>query len=213
MPQLLHLDSSADALHSHSRTLTAAFAHAWAAGGADRVVVHRDLHRDPLPHLADAALHWPSRLRPVDAAVPPAADALQQTLIAELLASDVLVVGAPMYNYSMPSSLKAWIDHIHVPGVTSSFDVVAQPMAGRHAVIVTSRGGSYDEGSATAGWDHDVPALELILGASLGMEVSVIATSLTLAETSPLFADQLGRAEQEYADAVARAVELASAMG
>ncbi len=209
MPQLLHLDSSADPQHSHSRALTAAFAETWASDGPDRVVVHRDLHRDPLPHLADAALHWPHRLRPVDAVVPAEADALQQILIAELLASDILVVGAPLYNYSMPSSLKAWIDHIHVPGVTSSFDVVAQPMAGRPAVIVTSRGGSYDAGSATEGWDHDVPALELILGASLGMDVSVITTSLTLAETSPLFAEQRDRAEQEYAAATQRAVELA----
>lgn len=209
MPQLLHLDSSADLQHSHSRALTAVFADAWASGGSDHVVVHRDLHRDPLPHLADAALHLPPRLRPADAVVPPEAEALQQALIAELLASEVLLVGAPLYNYSMPSTLKAWIDHIHVPGLTSSFDVAAQPMAGRPAVIVTSRGASYDPGSATEGWDHGVPALELILGASLGMTVSVITTSLTLAETTPLFAEQLDRAREEFATASAQAVELA----
>lgn len=213
MPTLLHLDSSADLKHSHSRALTAAFAEAWSALGADHRTVRRDLHRDPLPHLADSALHWAPRLRPADAKVPSAAEQLQQTLIAELLAADVVLVGAPMYNYSMPSSLKAWIDHIHVPGTTSSFDVAAQPLAGRPAVIVTSRGASYDAGPPTEGWDHGVPALELILGASLGMTVSVITTSLTLAETTPLFAEQLGRAEAEFAAAMAQATVLARQLG
>lgn len=88
------------------------------------------------------------------------AEALQQALVDELLAADVVVVGAPMYNYSLPSSLKAWIDHIHIPGVTAPFDGDTQPMAGRPAVVVTSRGGSYDPGTATEGWDHGVPVLE-----------------------------------------------------
>ncbi|MCU1422009.1 MAG: FMN-dependent NADH-azoreductase [Microbacteriaceae bacterium] len=213
MPSLLRLDSSADPIHSHTRALTAAFADAWEAAGPQNVVVARDLHRDPLPHLADAGLHWPERLRPADADVPPAAQALQDALIAELLTADVVLVGAPMYNYSMPSSLKAWIDHIHVPGVTSSFDGDTRPMAGRPAVIVTSRGASYDAGSATAGWDHGVPALELILGASLGMTVTVISTSLTLAQTTTLFADQLDRANSEFAEAQERAAQLGRELG
>ena len=193
--------------------MTAAFTEAWEGVGPRNVVVARDLHRDPLPHLADAGLHWPERLRPSDAAVPAAAQALQDSLIAELLAADVLLVGAPMYNYSMPSSLKAWIDHIHVPGVTSSFDGDTRPMAGRPAVIVTSRGASYDAGSASAGWDHGVPALELILGTSLGMAVTVVSTSLTLAQTTTLFADQLPRADSEFADAKAKAARLARELG
>ena len=213
MPSLLRIDSSADPIHSHTRALTGAFAEAWDAAGPHNVVVTRDLHRDPLPHLADAGMHWPERLRPADASVPPAAQALQDVLIAELLKADVLLVGAPMYNYSMPSALKAWIDHIHVPGVTSSFDGDTRPLAGRPAVIVTSLGASYDPGSATAGWDHGVPTLELILGASLGMTVSVISTSLTLAETTSLFADQRERAEAEFAAAKAEAARLAGELG
>jgi FMN-dependent NADH-azoreductase len=116
MPHLLHLDSSADVERSRSRAITATFAAAWREHGAGHSVSYRDLHRDPLPHLADAALHWPPRLRPDGAAPPAAAEALQQELIEELTSADVLLVGAPLYNYSLPSSLKAWIDHIHVPG-------------------------------------------------------------------------------------------------
>ena len=132
MPHLLHLDSSADGEHSRSRAITPTFTDTW-RGCASYTVTYRDLHRDPLPHLADAALHWPPRLRPEGTTPPAAAEALQQELIAELTAADVLLVGAPMYNYSVPSSLKAWIDHIHVPGVTAPFDVDSQPLAGRRS--------------------------------------------------------------------------------
>lgn len=213
MPTLLHLDSSADLATSRSRAVTAAFAEEWLACGTDHAVVRRDLHRDPLPHLADAALHWPPRLRPPEAAPPADAEALQRELIEELLGADVLVVGAPLYNYTVPSTLKAWLDHVHVPGLTAPFDQPAQPMAGRPAVVVSSRGASYDAGSPTEGWDHGVPVLELVLGQALGMAVEVITTSLTLAETVPALADQRDRARQELDAAHAAAREAARRLG
>jgi FMN-dependent NADH-azoreductase len=215
MPHLLHLDSSADAERSRSRAITTTFADAWREHGAGYSVGYRDLHRDPLPHLADAALHWPRRLRPDDAAPPAAAEALQRELIEELTSADVLLIGAPLYNYSLPSSLKAWIDHIHVPGVTAPFDVPTQPMAARPAVIVSAQGASYDAHTPTEGWDHAVPVLELILGTSLGMTLTVITTSLTLAETVPALSDQRDRGRAELAraheEAAATARRLAAA--
>ena len=205
MPTLLHLDSSADLEASRSRAITAVFADEWRSQGDQFTVVNRDLHRHPVPHLADAALHWPPRLRPAGATPAASDESLQQTLIAELLAADVLLVGAPLYNYSIPSSLKAWIDHIHVPGVTAPFDVPTQPLAGRPAVIVSSRGGSYDAGTPSENWDHGVPVLELILGNALGMATRVIATSLTLADTVSALADQRERSHAEFATARADA--------
>ena len=213
MANLLHLDSSADLETSRSRAIGHSFSEAWLAAAPGNSVTHRDLHRDPLPHLADAALHWPPRLRPAGSTVPADAEALQNSLIAELLAADVLLVGAPLYNYSLPSTLKAWIDHIHVPAVTAPFDVDTQPLAGRPAVIVTSRGASYDPGSPTDGWDHEVPALRLILGTALGMEVSVIATNLTLAETVPALAGQIDRSRRELVEAHEAAAALARELG
>ena len=111
MPHLLHLDSAASLKNSRSRELTATFADAWRRRGPEYSVTYRDLHREPLPHLADAVLHWPPQLRPagaasVDAAVLATAEALQDDLIGELLGADVLLVGAPLYNYSVPSSLR-----------------------------------------------------------------------------------------------------------
>jgi FMN-dependent NADH-azoreductase len=207
VPHLLQLDSAAALKNSRSREITATFADAWRGQGPQYTVTYRDLHRDPLPHLADAVLHWPPQLRPegaatADPAALAAAEALQDELIGELLSADVLLVGAPLYNYTVPSSLKAWIDHIHVPGRTAPFaDAATQPLAGRPAVVVSSRGASYDADSPTEGWDHAVPVLELILGTALGMDVEVITTSLTLAETVPALAPQLGRSRAELAAA------------
>ena len=208
VPHLLHLDSAAALGNSRSRQITARFAEAWRGRGPEYTVTYRDLHRDPLPHLADAVLHWPSRLRQEGAAaVDPGtlarAETLQDELVGELLGADVLLVGAPLYNYSVPSTLKAWIDHVHIPGRTAPFGVAAtQPLAGRPAVVVSSRGASYDAGSPTDGWDHAVPMLELILGASLGMTVEVITASLTLADTVPALAPQRDRARAELAAAL-----------
>lgn len=213
MPNLLHLDSSAELRTSRSRSITAAFADAWTALGPDHTVTRRDLHRNPLPHLADADLHWPPRLRPADAAPPTEAERQQQALIDELLAADVLLLGVPLYNYSVPSTLKAWIDNIHVPGLTAPFDSDTQPLEGRPAVIVSSRGASYDPGTPTAGWDHAVPALQLVLGSALGMSVEVITTSRTLAETVPPLADQLDRSRNELAAAHREATALAEKLG
>ncbi|QDP96073.1 FMN-dependent NADH-azoreductase [Microlunatus elymi] len=212
MPVLLQLDSSADLTTSVSRAVTATFVDAWRGLGDDQRVVRRDLHADPLPHLADASLHWPPRLRSADARPPQDAERLQQQIIDELLGADAVVIGAPMYNYSLPSTLKAWIDYIHVPGVTAPFDVPSQPMAGRPAVIISSRGGIYDDGSANAGWDHTVPPLQIILGDALGMEVSVITVSRTLSAVVPGLAAEAGRAAEELAAAHRQAAEAAAAM-
>ncbi|QSB22046.1 FMN-dependent NADH-azoreductase [Curtobacterium sp. 24E2] len=129
MPTLLHIDSSADLSHSRSRALTAAFADAWRARGPEYTVVRRDLHVDQLPHLETSALHWAAVDRTADESVAPEAEALRQEVIDELLAADVVVVGSPLYNYTVPSTLKAWIDRIHVPGVLAG-DVQPWP-AGR----------------------------------------------------------------------------------
>lgn len=213
MPHLLHLDASIDPESSRSRSITAAFADAWRSRGDDHTAEHRDLHRDPVPHLRDAALHWPPRLRPEGAAPLPDEQAVQAALVEQLLRADVLLVGAPMYNYSMPSTLKAWIDHIHVPGLTAPFDIDTQPMAGRPAVLVTSRGGSYDPGTPTEGWDHAIPPLRLILDEALGMTVSVIATDRTLADSVPAMAADADRARADLEQARQDARDTALSLG
>lgn len=172
-------------------------------------MVRRDLNAEPLPHLTDAALHWPERLRPDDAEVPTELAQSQQQVIEELVAADAVVIGAPMYNYSLPSVLKVWLDYIHVPGVTAPFDSDTQPMSGRPAVIISSRGGVYDPGSPTADWDHTVPPLRIVLGDALGMDVSVIKISRTLVGVVPDLAAEADQAAAELDEAHQRAGALA----
>lgn len=213
MPTLLHLDSSADLSASVSRELTARFAAAWSAKGAQHVVVRRDLHTDPLPHLPSHVLHWAAHLRASGETAPAEAEALQQVLIAEVAAADVLVIGAPMYNWSMPSTLKAWIDYLHVPGTTSPFDEPTQPFLGKPVVVVSSRGDQYGPGTPNPEADHELPALRKVLGNALGMQLTFVTAELTLADRIPAMAPLLERAAADRRQAEQTLDDLATTLG
>ncbi len=210
MPRLLHLDSSADRTGSRSRRLTYAVADAWRSVSPDHDVVHRDLHSDPLPHLADAAMHW----GPVPAHTGDPNDpvAVQRALLTELAEADAVVVGAPMYNYSLPSSLKAWLDHVHVMGVTAG-DAPTVALRGTPVVVVTTRGAAYPAGTDDALKDHVTPVLQLVLGGSMGMAVSVVSVDLTLADDVPALAAHRDTAERLLTDALAAASAAGRALG
>src|SRR5947209_8305757 len=116
--KLLHIDSSILGQQSASRELGAAWVESWRRNQPDGEVSYRDLARDPLPHLTGEV--FAARASPE-----PAADALlrqrleaDEAVLAEFLAADLVVIGAPMYNFSVPSQLKAWIDRIAVAGRT-----------------------------------------------------------------------------------------------
>ncbi len=191
MATLLHLDSSADLIGSASRRLTARFAAGWAALGHD--IVRRDLFADPPPHLPSHVLHWAPSLRPADISVDPVHDRYQEELVGELLAADVVLVGAPMYNWSVPSTLKAWIDWIHVPGMTAPADPDdPAPLAGKPIVIASGRGLAY--GADTGNVDHELGALNQMFGNSMQMTVYPVLAELTLA---PQGATSLAEAEAE----------------
>ena len=219
MPTLLQLDSSADLLHSRSRAITAAFAEAWRAVSPQNRLVYRDLHQDQLPHLADSEQHWAPSLRSDAAAIPPDAAAVQEQVLADLMAADVVLIGVPTYNYSMPSTLKAWLDCIHVPGLTTTSpgaepgEEGAGPLAGRPAVLISTSGATYDAGTPSEGWNHAVPPLQIVLGDSLGMQVSVISCTRTLADRVGDLADQRERADDEFEAARQQAIDLAELLG
>jgi FMN-dependent NADH-azoreductase len=137
---ILQLDSSANVPSSVSRRLTGQFAQRWVAAGPGREIRHRDLHVDQLPHLSTNALHFTAALRPEDAIAPaPEATALQQRLLDELSGAAAVVIGAPMYNFSMPSTLKAWLDYVHVIGVTSPAAEGIAPLRSTPVVAVSAR--------------------------------------------------------------------------
>ncbi len=148
----LHIDSSILGEHSASRELTAAIAARWqdAVPGLQRQ--YRDLDSQPLPHLDGSAL----------AKADPAAAAEAERVMAEFLAADVVVIGAPMYNFSIPSTLKAWIDRISVTGRTFRYtEKGPQGLAGGKKIIVASTRGGLHSGAAS---DFVEPYLRFLFG-------------------------------------------------
>jgi len=148
--KLLHLDSSILGQHSASREIGAAWVTAWLQQHPETTVVHRDLAREPLAHLSGeifAARSTPQA--PRDAQLQRDVDA-DQAATAEFLAADVVVIGAPMYNFSVPTQLKTWIDRIVVAGKTFRYGANGPEGLAKckKVVIVTSRGGIYSEGPA-----------------------------------------------------------------
>jgi len=203
---LLRIDSSASGDASATRALTARFADGWRTQGPGFDVIERDLHADPPPHLPDASLHRPPAERAPEPF--PAAAALQAAFVDELRRADAIVIGSPLYNYSVPSPLKAWLDYVHVPGWIGPSADPPKPLAGTPVVVLTSRGGTYDPGTPTEHWDHGSPLIEVVLGGMLGMTVTIVAADAAIALTSPKSAHLAPRRAAEVAAAERRVDEL-----
>ena len=176
MPTLLHLDSSPRAERSHSRQLTAEFARRWLAAHPGSQVVHRELGLTPLPLVSEAWIAAAYGDPATYSAEQRAAIAVSDELIDELFAADELVIGAPMYNFTVPAALKAWVDQ--VVRARRTFDPATYSglvPAGKKVTVVTTRGGAgYGPGEAMAHLDAEVPYLKLILGFIGLTDVSVV---------------------------------------
>ena len=138
--KLLHLDSSILGENSVSRAVSAAVVAQLKSAHPQLEVAYRDLVADPLPHLTLAAL-------------------ADHELVDQFLASDVVVIGAAMYNFSLATQLKAWIDRVSIAGKTFRYtEAGAQGLAGGKRVIVAlSRGGLYGAGSPAAAMRSAMP--------------------------------------------------------
>jgi len=162
--RVLRLDSSAR-LASVSRQLTAKFVETWKAADPDTEVVDRNLAATPLPYITDdwmASYGDPAKMTAAQRQY----FELSDSLVQELVNSDVIVIGAPMYNFSISWPLKAWIDQIVRIGKT----VVYSPsgpkglLTGKRAVVITSRGGEYSSDPSALNFDFQEAYLRRILG-------------------------------------------------
>lgn len=137
--KLLHIDSAATGAHSVTRELTAAIVARWQDAVPGLTVMYRDLDAEPLPHLTGEVL----------AKADPAVAEESERTLQQFLDSDVVVVGAPMYNFSVPSTLKAWIDRITVAGRTFRYTEKGPEglAGGKRVVIASGRGGVYGDAS------------------------------------------------------------------
>jgi FMN-dependent NADH-azoreductase len=204
MSYLLHIDSSSLGEASVSRQVAQSFLEGW-----DGKVVHRDLAAAPVPHISAAGV----TARDTDPAgytdEQAAAAALQDTLIGELLGAGAYLFTVPMYNLTLPSAFKAWLDQILVFGRTIGG---SSPVAGRPAVVISARGGSYGPGAPRHGFDYVVPVLEALLGHEdmLGLDITTVIPELTMAPHAPSLAALLPKHEASMANAHDRARALAA---
>jgi FMN-dependent NADH-azoreductase len=137
--KLLHLDSSALGASSVTRELSAAIVARWQDAVPGLTVDYRDLDNNPLPHLTGGVLGGADQ----------AAAAESNATMDQFLESDVIVIGAPMYNFGVPSTLKAWIDRVAVAGKTFRYTENGPEglAVGKRMVIASGRGGVYGESS------------------------------------------------------------------
>ncbi len=145
-----------------------------AANPGSTVQVH-DLTNTPFPHLEEA--HLQSFFTPAESRTPEQQAAIRHSdkAIAEIQAADTIVIGAPLYNFGIPSTLKAWVDHIARAGVTFRYTAAGPEglIKGKKVYVAMSSGGVYSEGPMTS-YDFVAPYLKAVLG-FLGMtDVTVV---------------------------------------
>ncbi|GAB3658053.1 NAD(P)H-dependent oxidoreductase [Actinocorallia lasiicapitis] len=203
--ELLHLDASART-GSFSRRLSAAFAETWRAASPGGGYTYRDLAARPVPHITEGwtelcddvlrlSITEPERLREaVSTDAQRAAWTVLSPLLDELIAADVILIGTPMYNYALPSSLKAWLDQVTFPKVS---------LAGRSIVVASSRGGSYRPGAPKAPFDHQETYLrDFAAGHFFIDDITFVHTELSNALVDPGLAGARDAQAASYAAAL-----------
>ncbi|HEY2561848.1 MAG TPA: FMN-dependent NADH-azoreductase [Caldimonas sp.] len=209
--KLLHIDSSILGEGSVSRQLTAKLVSAARARHDGVQITYRDLVAHPVDHLTGAHLAAAQGAKPESAALQQDVQAGQGDLDA-FLAADVIVVGAPMYNFGIPSQLKAWIDRIAVAGKTFRYtDKGPEGLAGgKKMFVVSSRGGFYGNGTPAAFLDHQETYLRGLFG-FLGITDITFIRAEGLAAGDDHRLKALKNAHVEIATAFAQDQELVAA--
>jgi len=190
---VLHIDASILGANSASRQLSAAVVDRLRKADSGVKVIYRDLAAQPLAHLSGE--HLAAR----QGAVPESPTVQKEiadrdAVLQEFLDADTVVIGAPMYNFGIPSQLKAWIDRILVAGKTFRYGAGGvEGLAGKKQVIIAiSRGGFYGPGTAAASMEH----LETYLRGTFGF-IGVIAPEIIVAEGLQTGPEQREKAMQD----------------
>ncbi|GAA4180784.1 FMN-dependent NADH-azoreductase [Shinella granuli] len=197
---ILHIDSGILGEHSVSRRLTAAVVAQIKAEQPAATITYRDLAADPLPHLSGAHL-MAANAKPEEVDAQIAADVAEgKVVLDEFLAADTIILGVPMYNFSLPSQLKAWIDRIAVSGKTFRYTAEGPEglAKGKKVIIVSTRGGHYSAGPAAV-MDHQESYLKAVLGFLGITDVEVVrAEGLNLSPDSKI--EAISEAERTIND-------------
>ncbi|MCW5773730.1 MAG: FMN-dependent NADH-azoreductase [Rhodospirillaceae bacterium] len=190
MSKVLLVSSSLAGEGSTSRRLAQEFVAAWRASHPGTAVTERVLTAETMPHLdAPVLAAWAGG----ESAAANAA--LAEALTAEVEAADTIVIAAPMYNFTIPSTLKAWIDHIARAGRTFRYTAAGPEglLKGKKVFVVTGRGGVYSGEAPAKAYDFQEPYLRAVLG------------FLGLTDVNFIHVEGLKLGEQQAAEALARA--------
>jgi FMN-dependent NADH-azoreductase len=163
--QLLHIDSAITGEQSVSRELTKRIVAAWKAGHSNTTVQYLDLAAQAPAHFTADAMGFRTG-QEATTEVQRQENALSEALVSQFLASDVIVIGAPLYNFTIPSQLKAWIDRVAQIGRTFKYtDKGPVGLAGGKTVIVaSSRGGVYSTSEGGQAMEHQESYLKVVFG-------------------------------------------------
>ena len=181
---ILHIDSSATGAASVTHELSAAAVKALQSANPDARVTYRDLGAQPLLHVDTALL---SVMRPAPGEIPVDMEAphnaalraearLTEQVLGEFLEADAIVIGAPMYNFGIPSTLKAWIDRLAQAGRTFRYTAKGPEglTIGKRLVIASSRGGVYSGMAHETALDHQEAYLKAVMGFMGVTDVTII---------------------------------------
>ncbi|MBB5699166.1 FMN-dependent NADH-azoreductase [Sphingomonas yantingensis] len=171
---ILHIDASAsDSATSHTRRLSSELVARLAAANPDATIVYRDLVANPLPHV-DMTIRDAWTGEDFNGTKSAETKSRSKALVEELKAADVVVIGSPMYNFTVPSTLKAWVDHVAIAGQTFSYTAEGpHGLLGGKVYLVLSSGGIYSRGPFAA-YDHLSTYLTAILNFLGIQDVEVI---------------------------------------
>ena len=171
---ILHIDASAsDSVASHTRRLSSELVERLKTANPGATIVYRDLVANPLPHVDMTIRHAWTAENTGDTKL---AETMSRSkaLVDELKAADLVVVGSPMYNFTIPSTLKAWIDHVAIAGQTFSYTAEGpRGLLSGKVYLVLSSGGIYSEGPFAA-YDHLSTYLTAIFNFLGVLDVEVI---------------------------------------
>lgn len=181
--KVLHIDSSIGGENSSSRKITATIVAKLVADHPEAEIVYRDLAAETLPHLT-------------------LADLADHTLVDEFLSADVLVIGAPMYNFTVPTNLKAWMDRIAIAGKTFQYggNGPSGLAGGRKVIVASTRGGFYGPDSPIASYELQDRYLRTFFG------------FLGIGDITFVHAEGLGMGPEQRDRALSGAIEAAGAL-
>ena len=164
--KLLHIDSSILGTNSTSRLLSAEVVTAWRAAHPDTAVEYLDLAVDTPSHFSADALGIKTGVQAQPTEAQQRENALSEKLVSQFLASDVIVIGTPFYNFSIPTQLKAWIDRLAQIGRTFKYtDKGPVGLAsGKTVIVASTRGGVYSTSEGGQAMEHQESYLKVIFG-------------------------------------------------